>query len=608
MASTTSSSSATAAATTTNSIDVSAIVSSLMASEKKPLELLTANVSTKELIVSDLANVKSKVVALQNALKAFEDKNAYATVSASSSNSNAITAAAANGVSIGNYDVEVTQTAKSTQINVGGINTINNLSTTTVDAQNFQITVGESTYTYAAGTSTTLLTTLVSYINSLGVGVSANVVPIDATNWNLSIQGTKTGNANKISIRNLNGGQATDNGNGTGSAIWSDGKTQTVSSTGTTYSSGITSSHNLAFSSAINSTSPTVLLSQGGVSTPIGRYSLSSVSSSSLTLTNNLTGLSQTIAVTDPNLNATNSLNFSQFGIRLNYETSNNAGDTSAKIVSDLVGKTIRVSSPSISGTNLSFNFNSVSKNTLATVNGVSYERDSNRITSIVSGLTINIVGETDGNRQPLKGMIIATQGADNSGTLIQNLSTAYNEVINLYNSLTKNPTSTKAGGSFAYEKALLNFVNDFKLKISQGVTYGGSTNMSFSEMGLLLQNDGTTKFDAIKLSLASSNGLQSKLASGAQVGYTSSTDNLKASIDRVLKFQGTIDLQTTGKKTEIVSLQTKQAKLSSRIETLQNIYTLQYSKLNTLLFNLNNTSQALTSSLTALTNMNASK
>jgi hypothetical protein len=30
-----------------------------MASEKKPLELLTANVSTKELIVSDLANVKS---------------------------------------------------------------------------------------------------------------------------------------------------------------------------------------------------------------------------------------------------------------------------------------------------------------------------------------------------------------------------------------------------------------------------------------------------------------------------------------------------------------------------------------------------------------------
>jgi len=608
MASTTSASSATAAATTTNSIDVSAIVSSLMVSEKKPLELLTSQVSKKELIVSDLASVKSKVVALQNALKAFEDKTAYATVSANSSNSNTITAAAANGVSLGNYDIEVTQTAKSTQINVGGINAVNNLSTTTVDATGFQISVGGTTYTYAAGTSTTLLSTLASYINSLGAGVSANVVPVDATNWNLSIQGTKTGTANKVSIRNLNGGQATDNGDGTGSAIWSDGKTETVSSTGIVYSSGITSSHNLVFSSATNSSSPTVLLSQGGVSTPIGRYSISSTSNSSLTLTNNLTGLSQTIPVTDPNLGVTNSLNFSQFGLNLNYQTSNNAGDTSAKIVSDLVGKTIAVSKPPISGTNLSFNLNSISKNTLATVNGVSYERDSNRITSIVSGLTINIVGETNRNIQPLKAMIGVTQGVDNSGTLIQALSTTYNDVINLYNSLTLNPTTTKTGGSFAYEKTLLNFVNDFKLKISQGVIYGGTTNMSFSEMGLLLQNDGTTKFDAIKFSIASSNGLQSKLASGAQVGYTSSTNNLKVSIDNVLKFQGTIDLQTTGKKAEIVALQNKKNKLSSRIENLQNIYTMQYSKLNTLLFNLNNTSQALTSSLTALTNMNATK
>jgi hypothetical protein len=204
--------------------------------------------------------------------------------------------------------------------------------------------------------------------------------------------------------------------------------------------------------------------------------------------------------------------------------------------------------------------------------------------------------------------MIGVTQGVDNSGTLIQALSTTYNDVINLYNSLTLNPTSTKAGGSFAYEKALLNFVNDFKVKISQGVIYGGSANMSFSEMGLLLQNDGTTKFDAIKFSIASSNGLQSKLASGAQVGYTSSINNLKVSIDNVLKFQGTIDLQTTGKKAEIVALENKKNKLSSRIENLQNIYTMQYSKLNTLLFNLNNTSQALTSSLKALTNMNETK
>lgn len=608
MATTTASSSGIAAATTTNSIDVAAIVSSLMTSANKPLEALNSSTSKKELIVSDLANVKSKVSVLQSALKSFEDKTSYTTVSTSSSNASVITATASNGAALGSYDVEIAQTAETTKINVGGINVANSLSTKTVDARNFQITVGATTYTYAAGTSTTLLSSLSTYINSLGVAVNASVVAVDATNWNLSIQGTKTGIANKISIANLNGGGATDNGNGTGTTIWSDGKTETVTSSGTTYSSGITSSNTLAFSSATNSSSPTVLLSQAGISTPIGKYSISSSSNSGLTITNDITGLSQTIAVGEPNLSATNSLNFSRFGIVVNYTTSANAGDTAAKIISDLTGKTITVSKPPVTGTNLSFNLNSISKNTLATVNGVSYERDSNQIKDIVTGLIINIAGTTNSNKAPLKTTITASQGVDNSGTIIQSLSTAYNEVISLYNSLTKNPTTTAAGGNFAYEKSLLAYINDFKVKFSQGFVYASTNNMGFSEIGLILQADGTTKFDSIKYATASSNGLQAKLASGANIGFTSSTDNLKVSIANVLKFQGTIDVQTTNKKTEIASLKAKQTQLAARLKITEEMYTTQYSKLNTLLFNLNNASKSLTSSLTALTNMNASK
>ena len=608
MATTTASSSGIAAATTTNAIDVAAIVSSLMTSANKPLESLNSSASKKELIVSDLANVKSKVSVLQSALKTFEDKTSYTTVTTSSSNASVITANAANGAALGSYDVEIAQTAETTKINVGGINVANSLSTRTVDARNFQITVGATTHTYAAGTSTTLLSSLSTYINSLGVAVNASVVAVDATNWNLSIQGTKTGTANKISIANLNGGGATDNGNGPGTTIWSDGKTETVTSSGTTYSSGTTSSNTLAFSSATNSSSPTVLLSQAGISTPIGKYSISSSSSSGLTITNDITGLSQTIAVGEPNLSATNSLNFSRFGIVVNYTTSANAGDTAAKIISDLTGKTITVSKPPVTGTNLSFNLNSVSKNILATVNGVSYERDSNQIKDIVTGLTINIAGTTNSNKSPLKTTITASQGVDNSGTIIQSLSTAYNEVISLYNSLTKNPTTTAAGGNFAYEKSLFAYINDFKVKFSQGFVYASTNNMGFSEIGLILQADGTTKFDSIIQAKASSNGLQAKLASGANIGFTSSTDNLKVSIANVLKFQGTIDVQTTNKKTEIASLKAKQTQLAARIKITEEMYTTQYSKLNTLLFNLNNASKSLTSSLTALTNMNAGK
>jgi len=153
-----------------------------------------------------------------------------------------------------------------------------------------------------------------------------------------------------------------------------------------------------------------------------------------------------------------------------------------------------------------------------------------------------------------------------------------------------------------------LAYINDFKVKFSQGFVYASTNNMSFSEIGLILQADGTTKFDSIKYATASSNGLQGKLASGASIGFTSSTDNLKVSIANVLKFQGTIDVQTTNKKTEIASLKAKQTQLAARLKITEEMYTTQYSKLNTLLFNLNNASKSLTSSLTALTNMNASK
>ena len=135
---TTSASSGVAAATTTTAIDVSAIGASLISGEKKPLDLLTASVTKTELVISDLASMKSKIATLQNALNVFEDQSSYATVNTTSSNASVITAAAANGVSLGSYDVEVSQTAESTKINVGGINVAGALSSKTVDATNFQ--------------------------------------------------------------------------------------------------------------------------------------------------------------------------------------------------------------------------------------------------------------------------------------------------------------------------------------------------------------------------------------------------------------------------------------------------------------------------------------
>jgi len=603
---TTSASSSIAAATTTSSIDVSSIVSSLMQSANVPLDSLNAKIKKQELIVSDLGAIKSKATLLQTALNTFEDKTSYALASTTSSNSQ-ISASATNGATLGNYDIQVTQTAEQTKINIGGQNTLNQLSAKTVDARGFSITVGGSTYTYSAGTATTLLTDLRDYINSLGANVSANIIPIDSTNWNLSIMGKKTGVANKISVANLNGGSATDNGDGTGSAIWSSGVTQTNRASGITYSTGITSTNNLSFASAQNSSSPSVLLSQGGALTPEGTYTLSSTSNSILTITNGLTGLSQTIPVQAPNLNATNSLNFSQFGIVVNYTTSANAGDTAEKITSDLAGKSITVSKPAITGENLSFSLNAVSKNTLISVNGIGYVRDSNTIGDLIPNLTINVAGNVTSTQSPIKATIGVNQGTDNTSTILQNFSTAYNDLISLYNTLVANPTSAAQGGDLYQEKSLLAYISDLKVRVAGGFTIN-NVSTSFTQIGLDFLADGTTKFNAIKFASAKANGLQANLANGATVGFTTTTDTLKIALGNLLKFQGVIDLQTNGKKNTISNMYLSQARLTQSLEQARQRYTTQYSTLNTLLFNLNNTSKSLSSSLVALTNMSAGK
>jgi flagellar capping protein FliD len=216
-------------------------------------------------------------------------------------------------------------------------------------------------------------------------------------------------------------------------------------------------------------------------------------------------------------------------------------------------------------------------------------------------------MGNVKTTQETLKSNISLTQGADNSLTTIQGLITTYNDVINLYKTLTKNADAT-AGGDFASQKSLLSYIAEYKNRIAQGFRYGDTTNMSFSEVGLSLNLDGTVSFDTIKYTNASLNGLQEKLSSGAKVGYVSATNTLKTQLTSALSFGGTIDSQVKNSNTKVTQLTSRQKDLQLRLEAKQKTYTTQYANLNTLLFNFTNTSNALTSSLTALTNMNASK
>jgi len=226
-----------------------------------------------------------------------------------------------------------------------------------------------------------------------------------------------------------------------------------------------------------------------------------------------------------------------------------------------------------------------------------------------VSGISLNLLAPTGG----AAATISVSPGADNTVQMINGLITAYNTIINQYVSLTANSSNSSKPGDFANNPGLLSFMNDIKSKMATGISYGSPDpqtgirkTMSLASMGMDLQLDGTIKFNSIEQAMASSNGLQSILAGGAHIGYVDATHDLLTFVNSETSASGAINQQINSQSNSVIDLQNRQDDLQGRLNSIQNNYISQYSALNALLFQLSSTSNALTSALSALTNMRA--
>jgi flagellar hook-associated protein 2 len=174
---------------------------------------------------------------------------------------------------------------------------------------------------------------------------------------------------------------------------------------------------------------------------------------------------------------------------------------------------------------------------------------------------------------------------------------------------MTKNAVTSSDGttGSFGNATGTLGFFNTIKQMMALGATTSTGSVMSLAFMGIDYQVDGTLKFNSTNYSKAQSNGLLSTLSNGVTVGKQG-TNNLYLSLANVSDPGGLIDNSVSLEKNNVSNLTKKQIELQNRLLLLQNQYTTQYSNLNTLLYNLSQTSSQLTSSLSAVTNINSGK
>jgi flagellar hook-associated protein 2 len=201
------------------SIDVSAVVYSLMTAEQRPLDAINKKIESKQLVISELGVVKTKVASLLGALKTFEDPNTYINTSVQSDNSAVLNATASNSAQVGSYVVNVNQVAKAALYNIAGFSGASATLNTNSSA-GFQLTVGNTTYSTdgsksvdgvvtanaisAIGTSPTAQA-LKDWINELRsvTQISATLSKMDDNQFALFIRGDREGDGYDFLISGL---------------------------------------------------------------------------------------------------------------------------------------------------------------------------------------------------------------------------------------------------------------------------------------------------------------------------------------------------------------------------------------------------------------------
>jgi flagellar hook-associated protein 2 len=258
-----------------------------------------------------------------------------------------------------------------------------------------------------------------------------------------------------------------------------------------------------------------------------------------------------------------------------------------------------------IAGTGLTVDKFTTAQDALFTVDDKSYTKTTNTVGDVISGLTLQLTGDAG------IANVSVVLGEDKSEVSIKSFMTAYNDLIKSANVMNANSSNSEKPGTFANSPTSLSFISEIKRKVADGATYNiGKTDstgrpytMSLSSLGLDYQLDGTLSYSATSLASAKSQGLRDKLLSGLRIGYSSSTDNLADLLTSQMSSIGVLTNQTSSGAESLSSLNKEKDRLEERLNRIQAGYIAQYSNLNKLLFQLNSTSQSLTSALDGLKN-----
>lgn len=558
-------------------IDISSIVKAQVDAERAPkesqLDRLEQSTTSR---ISAIGTLRSVVGELNSTLQSLNKPSAFQKQTLVSSNTSILTASSSSTLTAGQFSLQVQQLASSSKV---ALQSVSGGTAATFGSGELTVSAGTSSITVDVTAANNSLSGIRDAINAAGQnkGISASIVT-DASGSRLVLNSTKTGAGNDIQV-----------------SVTQDGVT-----------AGTNALSSLAFSKGTG-TAQLPALSAGAAATfKTGSLSIVSGAANLNVAVNDgdsLTAVRDAINTSGAGQGISARIETVSSGGRLVIESSNSEsltitasdagtgtlGDNSLTLlnpVADAGGRTV-----------------SEAKSALFSVDGLSVTKDSNTVSDVISGVTLNLVAAQSAS-DIADGKSITVSIGQDKGSVRANLQ----KFVDSYNKLVQSSSEMTAvvqvgegkapvTGPLLGDTSIRNLMSGLRKEMTQ---LGTDLDIrSLAQLGITTQKDGKLALDATKLDTALSSNYD-KVADflGGEGGLMS---RMQKVVEPYSQSSGILDQRQKGLQSTLTSVDKQREALELRITKVQERLLAQYNAMDQLVGRLQKTSESLASQLASL-------
>jgi flagellar hook-associated protein 2 len=558
-------------------IDIGGIVKALVDAERAPkqsqLNRLEQATSSR---ISALGTMRSVIGEFSSTLSSLNKLSAFQKQTVSSTSSSVLTATGTGNLPAARFNMQVQQVASSSK---AALQSVAGTSAATFNSGSLNISAGSTSIDIDVTATNNSLLGIRDAINTAGSSqsISASIVS-DASGSRLVVSSNKTGAGNDIQVVST-----------------ADGVTQGANPLAALdFTSGTSSVQLPTFAAGATSTFKAGTLSLNNGTAALDISVAAEASLADIRDAINLDGAAQGFSATLESVDG---------GATRLIVQSNTAGPV-----------TVTSSSPDsgLGDNNLSA-LNSVAlsnarsidmaKSAMFTVDGLSVVKNSNTITDVIEGITINLVAAQSAEDITAGKTVDVVVGQDKASvrSSLQKFVEGYNKLMQTNNDLTavvqvgegKKPVT----GPLLGDSSLRNLLTGLRKEMTQLGDQAGLS--SLAELGITTQKDGKLSIDAVKMDEALAANYD-KVAE-FMTGEKGLMGRLEGIVKPYANDSGILGLRQKSLQTTLSSVDKQRSALDLRIEKVQERLFSQYNAMDMLVGRLQKTSESLANQLASL-------